>query len=89
MLFIDPVDLSIDLGIPGPSGHGRMRYSLRNFSGICHRHGTFPKLGGVNGELLARAYMAITLELLRGAAARVVCLSRPKSGLAFASDGVS
>jgi 2-keto-3-deoxy-L-rhamnonate aldolase RhmA len=67
-LLIGTSDLSIELGIPGQLGDGRIIDAYRSVVEACRAHGKYAGMGGVYDASLMRRYVGMGMRLVLGGA---------------------
>jgi 2-keto-3-deoxy-L-rhamnonate aldolase RhmA len=63
-LLIGSSDLSMELGIPGETGHAKIQASVDKVVAACKKHGKWPGMGGAYAEDLLKLYTGKGMRLV-------------------------
>ncbi|UYN95487.1 MAG: aldolase [Enhydrobacter sp.] len=63
-LLIGSSDLSVELGIPGETGHEKIQSAVDRVVAACRKHGKFPGMGGAYSEELLGLYIGKGMKFL-------------------------
>jgi 2-keto-3-deoxy-L-rhamnonate aldolase RhmA len=64
VLLIGTNDLTLEMGIPGDSGHDRIANAYQGVIDACRKHGKWPGMGGVYGEEFLKRYIAMGMRFI-------------------------
>ena len=63
-LLIGSSDLSMELGIPGETGHAKIQAAVDKVVAACKKHGKWPGMGGAYAEDLLKLYTGKGMKLV-------------------------
>lgn len=63
-LLVGASDLSMELGIPGQTGHEKVQAAVDKVIAACKKHGKWPGMGGAYSEELLELYIGKGMKLL-------------------------
>jgi len=63
-LLVGSSDLSMELGIPGQTGHEKVQASVDKVVAACKKHGKWPGMGGAYSEELLQLYIGKGMKLI-------------------------
>lgn len=63
-LLVGSSDLSMELGIPGQTGHEKIQASVDKVVAACRKHNKWPGMGGAYGEELLQLYIGKGMKLI-------------------------
>ncbi len=63
-LLVGASDLSMELGIPGDTGHPKVQAAVDKVVAACRKHGKWPGMGGAYSEELLKLYTGKGMKLL-------------------------
>jgi 4-hydroxy-2-oxoheptanedioate aldolase len=63
-LLVGASDLSMELGIPGQTGHEKVQAAVDKVIAACRKHGKWPGMGGAYSEELLALYIGKGMKLL-------------------------
>lgn len=63
-LLVGASDLSMELGIPGETGHPKVQAAVDKVIAACRKHGKWPGMGGAYSEELLKLYTSKGMKLI-------------------------
>jgi len=63
-LLVGASDLSMELGIPGETGHSKVQAAVDKVVAACRKHGKWPGMGGAYSEELLKLYTGKGMKLI-------------------------